>query len=204
MSDRRTAFRGDVARIKKDANAASGDLVRRLKKLTPEELLRQSPWIFDRLTLDQYRDIVAAIAPQVDLPAADAEEAADAKMQRHSLTTWWRERSVLAKSMIATIIVSAVFSVTGIVVPFAYKWRLSRMEVVRQTTPADWPMCRRLSPTTDGCVYRAAQNLNWDGVAQKLDLPAEILRRNNRHLPPEWIPANTQLVIWRERGRLED
>lgn len=204
MPDRRTTFREDVARIKIDATKASEDLIRRLKRLTPEELLRQPPRVFNQLKLDQYRDVVATIAPQVRLPASDTNEVSEKKRRSFELKTWWRERSTLAQSMIATVVVSIIFSATGVIAPLAAKWTLSRTEVVRPTVTANWPVCKRLSEYTDGCVYFPTQNLNWDWVAQKLNIPLEILRRTNRHLPWQWIPANAQLVVWRERGRLED
>lgn len=204
MPDRRTTFRENVARIETDATKASDGLVRRLKKLTPEEFLRQPPRVFNQLKLDQYRDIVATIAPRVRLPASDTNDVSKNKKRDFALKTWWRERSALARSMIAMTIVSAIFSVPGITVPLAAKWTLSRMEVVRPTVTAKWPVCKRLSEYTDGCVYYPTQDLNWDWVAQKLNIPPEILRRTNRHLPSQWIPANAQLVVWRERGRLED
>lgn len=204
MPDRRTTFRENVARIETDATKASDGLVRRLKKLTPEEFLRQPPRVFNQLKLDQYRDIVATIAPRVRLPASDTNDVSKNKKRDFALKTWWRERSALARSMIAMTIVSAIFSVAGITVPLAAKWTLSRMEVVRPTVTAKWPVCKRLSEYTDGCVYYPTQDLNWDWVAQKLNIPPEILRRTNRHLPSQWIPANAQLVVWRERGRLED
>jgi hypothetical protein len=204
MPDRRTTFRENVARIETDATNASDDLIRRLKKLTPEEFLRQPPRVFNQLKLDQYRDVVATIAPRVRLPASDTNEVSGNKTRGFALKTWWRERSALARSMIVTIIVSIIFSATGMIVPLAVKWTLSRTEIVRPTMTANWPVCKRLSEYTDGCVYYPTQDLNWDWVAQKLNIPLEILRRTNRHLPWQWIPANTQLVVWRERGRLED
>lgn len=204
MSDRRTAFRDGITRVKNDYRKASDDLVRRLKKLTPEEFLRQSPRIFDGLTLDQYRDVVATIAPQVDLPAAGANEADAAKKRLGGLTTWWRNQSAWTKSTIATIIVTAIFSVVGVITPHAFKWTLSRLEVVRPAVVTTWPVCKRLSRYTDGCVYYPVQDLNWDWVAWKLNLPVEVLRRNNPDLQQQWIPARAQLVIWRERGRLEN
>ena len=204
MPDRRTTFREDVARIKIDATKASEDLIRRLKKLTPEELLRQPPRVFNQLKLDQYRDVGATIAPRVRLPASETNDVSENKTPGFARKTWWRERSTLAQSTIMTIIVSAIFSGTGVIAPLAAKLTLSRLEVVRPAMTANWPVCRRLSEYTDGCVYYPTQDLNWDWVAQKLNVPAETLRRTNRHLPWQWIPANAQLVVWRERGRLED
>lgn len=203
MPDQRTAFRQNVARIKADATKASDDLVQRLKKLTPAEFLRQPPQIFNQIKLNQYRDIVATIAPEVRLPVPDTEVSAT-KARRFALKTWWRERSALTQSIIVTVIVSMIFSTAGVIAPLAAKWTLSRTEVVRPSTTTNWPVCKRLSEYTDGCLYYPTQDLNWDWAAWKLNMPLETLRRTNRHLPGQWIPANAQLVVWRERGRLEN
>jgi hypothetical protein len=201
MPDLRAFFRSNVRRVQDDAIKASDDLVRRLKRLTPGEFLRQSPRLFAHLTPEQYRDIVGTIAPQVRLPASPT--VVEIKRDRRKLADWWRERSVLTQSGLVTISMTLILSAIGMFAPLAVKATLGRMEVVRPTSSATWPVCKRLSEYTDGCIYYPAQDLNWDWVALKLGLPVEVLRRNNRHLTTQWVPVNAPVVIWRERGRLE-
>lgn len=203
MANLRAFFRSNVRHVQNDAIKASDELVRRLKRLTPEEFLRQSPRLFARLTQNQYRDVVATIAPQVRLPAAPPP-VAEVKRDHWTLGKWWRERSVLVQTLIVTIATTLIFTMAGVFAPLGVKATLGHMEVVRPTSTATWPVCKRLSEYTDGCIYYPSQNLNWQWVALKTGLPVENLHRTNRRINTQWLPANTPVVIWRERGRLED
>lgn len=78
------------------------------------------------------------------------------------------------------------------------------MVIVRPASTATWPSCSRLSRYTDGCVYTPTQDLNWEWVARQLDIPVEVLKRTNRHQPPQFIVGRAPLIVWRERGRLEN
>jgi len=204
MPDRRSTFQNNMNQVKADSKKASEDLVKRLKKLTPEEFLRLPPRMLNRLKLDQYRDIVASIAPEVQLSVPKSEGTASQTKRRLTLQAWWGERSATAQSLITTIILSLLFGSVGVLIVPAAKWGLSRVEVVRSATTANWPVCKRLSIYTDGCVYYPTQDLNWEWIAQKLNIPIESLQRTNRHLPTKFVPTNAQLAVWRYRGRLEN
>lgn len=201
MASARTLFRRNVAKVKADARKASAELVQRLKDMSPTEFLRQPPSVFNRLTLAQYREIVRVIDPNVKLPNPKIEFPIG---ENRSLRDWWREQSVRARSAALMAILTVVFAVVGVLTPWIWRLRLSQMDVVRPISTLTWPTCSRLSAYTDGCVYTPTQDLDWDQVARQLDMPVEILRRNNRHLPPQFIVRGAPLVIWRERGRLEN
>jgi hypothetical protein len=169
--------------------------------MSPAELLTQ-PWIvFDQLTSAQYRDVVRTVAPDVKLDEPTIETPAK---EKKTLLEWWRERSISMRSSIPTVAVTVVLAVGGILVPWAPKWTLSQIEAVRPVSTSKWPECRRLGSYTDGCIYTPTQDLNWDWVAWKLQMPKEILLRANPHLPPLFIVRRAPLVVWRERGRLEN
>lgn len=201
MADLRVWFRKNVTHVKEDAGKASAQLVQRLKQMTPAEFLRLPPNTFASLTAAQYRDIVATIAPDTKLPMPPPLEElpADTRTWRD----WWRERSTLMQVHIVTTAITVIAVGIAIAVPMAWKWTVSRMEIVRPASTATWPVCARLSPYTDGCVYHPRQNLTWDGVAQELAVSPQELYAANQHLPPQYIPANSTLAVWRHRGRLE-
>jgi hypothetical protein len=195
-------FRKHVARVKEDSKKETEQLVDDLKRKTPAEFLRLPARTFASLTTEQYRDVVRTIAPDINLPtAATADElAVKPRNDRH----WWRERSALTHMMIITVAATISFTALALASPWVWKWTLNHMEIVRPVSTATWPVCSRLSPYTDGCVYYVAQDLNWSTVAQQLGMSAQELYQANRHLPPQFIPAKSTLVVWRHRGRLEN
>lgn len=201
MADLRAWFRKNVTHVKDDADKASAQLVQRLKQMTPAEFLRLPANTFASLTAAQYRDIVATIAPDTNLqiPPPVEEPPADMRTWRD----WWRERSTLLQVSFVTVLVTMLAVATAIATPWAWKWAVSHMEIVRPVSTATWPVCARLSPSTDGCVYHPTQNLAWGRVAQQLAMSPQDLYAANQHLPPQYIPANSTLVVWRHRGRLE-
>ena len=173
----------------------------RLKRMTPAEFLRLPPKTFELLTAAQYKDIVATIAPDSRLPAPPPAE--EFPVEKRRLRDWWRERSTLTQVMAVTMATTLVVVMMAIMSPLAWKWLWGRIEIVRPMSTTTWPTCARLSHYTDGCVYYPAQNLNWVWVAQQLDISLDELYAANRHLPPQYIPAHSTLVIWRHRGHLE-
>lgn len=199
MTDLRTLFRRNVARVAAEGRAASADLIHRLKQMSAAEFLRQ-PWtVIDQLTWAQYKEIVRVVAPDVKLAAGKVEVP---EKEKRTVLDWWRERSGSFRSLVWTIAVTVAFMTIGLMAPWIHKATLSRAEVVRPSSWQAWPVCARLSAYTDGCVYTPTQDLNWDWAAWKLDMPVETLRRANPHLPSPFIIRGAPLLIWRGRGHL--
>jgi len=201
MRDLRKWFRENVARVKADSDRASKQQVERLKQMTPAEFMRLPPETFASLTAAQYRDVVAVIAPDTQLPGPPPVE--ELAPETRTWRDWWRERSTFLRVLTLTVMTTLIVVMAAISSPFAWKWLISRTEIVRPTSTATWPVCKRLSAYTDGCVYYPTQNLNWAWVAQQLAMSVDELYAANRHLPPQYIPANSTLVVWRHLGRLE-
>ena len=63
MADRRTKFRKDTAKVKRDAANESRQLMNRLKQMTPAQFVRLPARTLARLTAAQYREVVGTIAP---------------------------------------------------------------------------------------------------------------------------------------------
>lgn len=201
MIDPRALFQRNVTKVAADARQASADLVRRLKRMSSAEFLKQPASTFDHLTSAQYREIVGVIAPGVKLVQPAIENPAE---EKPTLLEWWRELSVGMRSFVLTAGFTLLFATLGTLAPSAFKWALSQTDIVRPRMPDTWPACSRLSPTTDGCIYTPTQDLNWDWVAQQLNMPVETLHRQNQHLPPQFIVRRAPVIVWRERGRLEN
>jgi hypothetical protein len=195
-------FRRNVATVVEDGRADTEALVGRLKRMTPRDLLRQGPEVWSRLTLSQYYDIVATIAPDLNFrspkkPAAETAAASD------RFLAWWRRRSTLARSFYLTTITTAIVVTVTITSWPTIVWRTAPYTLVRSEEITYWPFCGRLEWNTDGCVYIARQALNWDWIAYHLALPVEELQRTNVHLPTTQVPAGSQVIVWRGRGQLQ-
>lgn len=201
MRDLRKWFRENVARVSADSDRASRQLMERLKRMTPADFLRLPAETFASLTEAQYEEVVAVISPDTQLPKPPAAE--EIPPEARTWREWWRERSTLTRVLTLTVMTTLIIVMTGITAPLAWKWLISRLEIVRPLSTATWPVCKRLSPYTDGCLYYPTQSLNWAWVAQQLGMSVDDLYAANRHLPTQYIPANSTLVIWRHRGRLE-
>lgn len=170
--------------------------------MTAAEFLRLPAKTFALLTAAQYREVVATIAPEVSLPSPPPPQA-----QRRETTTWrerWRAWPTLVRMSLVTTATTAIFLSIAIASPSAWKWTMSRVEIVRPLSTATWPACARLSPQTDGCVYYPFQDLDWAAAAKQLAMSPQELYESNRHLPSQFIPARLPLAIWRHRGHLED
>lgn len=201
MPDLRKWFRENVAHVRADSDRASRQLMERLKRMKPADFLRLPAETFAPLTDAQYEEVVAVISPETQLPKPPSAE--EIPPEARTWREWWRERSTFTRVLTLTVMTTLIIVMTGTTAPFAWKWLRSRMEIVRPLSTATWPVCKRLSPYTDGCLYYSAQNLNWAWVAQQLDMSVDELYSANRHLPTQYIPANSTLVVWRHRGRLE-
>jgi hypothetical protein len=202
MADRRTQFREDVANVKRDANNHTKQLVQRLKQLTPAEFLRLPAKTFGFLTAAQYRDIVATIAPGTKVPVPPPAE--DVVAETATWRDLWRARSALTQMVIVTAIVTAIFTIMTIGTPWAWKSIASRTEIVRPRSTATWPRCVRLSRYTDGCVYFPTHDLQWEAVAEQLQMLLQELHDANKHLPQQFIAARAPLAIWRHRNNFKD
>lgn len=203
MAERRTEFRENVEDVKEDADKDSQRLVLRLKQMTPAEFLRLPSKTFASLTAKQYREIVAAIAPDVKIPKLPRSARYSPETSK-TLRDWWRRRSILTQMITATVAITMICVAAAIESPLAWKWILSRMELVRPHSTSNWPVCARLSEHTDGCVYYPTRDLNWSEVAGQLSMSIPEMQQTNPHLPSQFIPATAPLAIWRHRGRLEN
>jgi hypothetical protein len=195
-------FRRNVETVIEDGRADTEALVSRLKRMTPRDLLHQGPEVWSRLTVSQYYDIVATIAPDLSL-RPPREPAAETATASGRIRAWWRGRSTLARSFYLTTITTTIVVAITIAGWSRIVWITAPYALVRSEEITYWPFCGRLGWNTDGCVYVPTRALNWDWIASQLALPIDDLQRTNVHLPTTHVPAGSQVIVWRGRGQLK-
>lgn len=203
MAEGRARFMRNVRAVADEERQASARLIRRLKGLTPAQLLREPMSTVSQLSMRQYRDIVSTIAPELSLPKETSEdEALPAISLGERIHAVWRGMTTLARRLvIGTLIVVIGIPVTVLVLPWGLWW-LVPYTLVRPSDSTGWPSCRRLAWHIDGCLYHAPADLYWEWVAAQAAQPVAEIRANNRHLPAAYIPARSAVVIWHGRGQL--
>jgi hypothetical protein len=202
MPDRRSEFFTNVAKVKADAKNDAQQLLRELKLMTVAEFLRLPAKRLALLTAAQYREVVATIAPEISLSGPPPPE--HVREEVTTLRDRWLACPAIVQMILISTLMTTIFVFAAIGSPWAWKWAMSRVEIVRPRLTARWPECARLSPFTDGCVYYPAQDLDLATAADRLQMSPRELRDTNPHLPSQFVPARTPLAIWRHRGHLED
>lgn len=203
MIDPRTLFRRNVARLGDEERAASASLVARLKRLTPVELLRQPRRVFADLSIAQYREIIAAVAPEIAATLPPDEEVEVPSL----LDRWrafWARRSAFTRACLLTAVGALIGTPAIVTIGPVLAWRLAPYTLQRPVSTETWPRCGRLTGDVDGCVYVPHRDLAWPEVATATQIEVTSLRTTNGHLPQAMIPAGTTLIIWRGRGRLQE
>lgn len=202
MADPLAIFRRNVTVVMAEHRKASAALLDQLKQLTPQELLRCGPDVWSKLSIAQYREVVAAVAPQVKIPSVREEKVESRPSLAQRVRRWWHARSPLLQSVCLTAPLTTIVMVVAIAGWPALSWSIAPLTLVRPTDASNWPSCERLVWTTDGCVYIPTIDLTWDWIAWHLHMPTAQLLRINTHLPSQYAPAGSQVVVWRFRGRL--
>lgn len=201
MPDRRAAFRGNVAKIEEDARRASDALIQRLKSLTPTQFLREPRRIFDKLSLAQYWEVVAAIAPDVKIPEPTAPKERETNLLGRMME-FWKASGALARSFYVTA--AATFAITLLLLSLGPElaWKLRPYTLARFYDTNTWPACAELAWDTDGCIYEPREAMYWEWAALQTQIDVAALRRLNPDLPEAYIPAGKPIIIWRGRGQL--
>ena len=202
MADGRAIFHKDVAKVKRDAANDTRQLMSRLKQLTPAQFVRLPAKTLARLTAAQYREVVGIIAPEIGLPVPSPPP--DPGHEAPSWRERWRLLPSSAQITVITSVLTTAIVMVAVASPQVLRWTLTHIEIVRPGERGSWPRCARLSPYTDGCLYFPIYDMDWDALAEQLHIPRQQLYDDNKHLPPQFIPARAPIVIWRHRGRLVD
>lgn len=203
MTDRST-FKHHVNAVLLDDKRTTEQLIAQLKTLTPAKFVQVPRKYLERLTPEQYAEVGAHVASVV----AEAPKRKSAPPTAEPIATKRRwsmpnlqinGRSALAT--VAAIFLSITFVLTG---PAAMDQLLNHDGLTRSIYASDWSRCNRLTETSDGCVYRPSQDLNWDYVAYRLGIEKQALLNLNPSLPATHAPAGQTIVVWRYVGNLEN
>jgi hypothetical protein len=201
MPDRRATFCGHVSKVEDDDRRASDALMRRLKSLTPTHFLREPPRIFDKISVRQYKEIVATIAPEVQIPEP-AQVARDSPSFFEWFAEFWKARSALARSFYVTAAATLAFTLVLLSLGPELAWKLRPYTLARFYDTNTWPACAELAWDTDGCIYEPHEAMYWEWAALQTQIDVAALRHLNPDLPEAYIPAGKPIIIWRGRGQL--
>src|ERR1035437_8267746 len=144
MADLFGLFRKNVGIVTEDHRQATVALVRRLKHLTPEELLQRGPEVWSHLSMSQYRDVIETIAPDGHLPDVP-DVTVESVSMLETIVRWWRARTIFVQSTYLTTIITCIVVPIVIAAWPTIVWTLEPYNLVRNEDPRRWPPCGRLA-----------------------------------------------------------
>lgn len=194
-------FLKDVESATAKANAADAEVVEKLKTLSAEDFARLPRSLLNNLSDRQYQEIVHSIAPTVALKREPALVHSNRRGTKHKSLGKWVPQSAVAASL--AIVAGLLVLIVAISAGPTLEWWSYGKPLVRNASVAAWPRCPHLTSWTDGCVYRVVKGLDWAEAAYDLALPESYLRNLNQHIPWQAIPAESELIVWRERFALQ-
>lgn len=190
---------GAAARkIVQESRAARDAYIAHCKTLTPKAFLQEPPERLRRLSLDEYLGIIRTILGQpasAPIAAEPPKQAVPATSHARRLCEVWRKISPARKAAIIAVSISAAVAagprMLDMVATQERPTATGTMDVER------WHPCRRLDPRQDRCIYRTQRALYWEYVAAQLAQDVSLLRRNNRHLQGQHVPARAAVIVFR-------
>lgn len=201
MPERLSEFLTGVKAAREQSAADRKALLRRLTALNPEQFVRLPREVLQQLSDKQYDEVVEKIAPEHHLPQP-------AKVARRKRRCWsparlWNAMPASAWAAVAGLSVGLLVFIATLAVGPALEWWNYQNPPVRSVDASTWPHCARLSVWVDGCTYTAGRHLMWGETASLLAMSELQLREINRHIEQGYIPAQTTLIVWRNRGTLQ-
>ena len=201
MTSKLDVFLKDVKSATAKADAADAEVVGKLKTLSAEDFARLPRSLLSHLSERQYREIVHSIAPTVTLKREPALVHSNRPSTKHKSLGNWIPRSAVAAGL--AIVAGLLVLIVGVGAGPMLEWWSYGKPLVRSASVAAWPRCPHLTSWTDGCVYRVVKGLDWSEAAHDLALPESYLRKLNQHILSQSIPAESDLIVWRQRFPLQ-
>lgn len=200
MASHLQEFLGNVKAAREERAADQKALITRLKRLTADEFVRLPREDLQDLTTAQYDEVSQHIVPDHKLPQPLAEPSTPPQRRLRDLwkaTPSWLQAAVAAQLVGLPMLIAAL-----LVVPALHWWRY-QTPPLRSIDATTWPHCARLNEWVDGCTYMPTTALTWERAASLLAITEAELRRTNRHIHENYIPAGTTIAVWRKRGILQ-
>jgi hypothetical protein len=183
---------------------AIAELIARCRRMTPEQFASQPASVMRRLDAEQFSAIVSHITGGSQPVKVPIDKAAPGPSGASTQSTRPRQpRSFLYRMTRTSLIGGTLASIGVTAVLLTAPLLASRRPIVRPPTANDWPMCRRLTASIDGCRYRVAHRLAWQDAARWLAIPEAELRRMNHAPGAAALQAGQHLIVWRGLGQLK-
>lgn len=195
-------FLNDVRSTREQQATERADWLERLRAMTPEQFVRVPREELQELTSVEYSEIVRQIAPDNRLP--ELPEAREESNKWRAILPWIAVPIGFRAALLGLIAGLLVLTASLAIGPGIDRWQY-RTPPVRTVDALRWPTCARLNSWVDGCVYTPSTNTAWDRAADLLQMSEIELRQNNRHIHNQtYIPRRTMLIVWRDRGKLQE
>lgn len=197
----RMNYQQNLNRAAKARLEGQGEIYQRLRNLPLEEMAKVSPSDFACLSESQLHSLLG-----VRHPADNGSTAGGIRKPVKSSPWLWHVKWLTLRfppTVVASAFASAVlvFGVCSSLLMEAVKPTFQ--DAPRRSSDfSNWPVCPRLSPETNGCIYEVQRSLAWDDAAYFLKMPVAALRARNGHLSdfPDSLPSGSQIIVWRGRN----
>lgn len=191
---------------KKDHDAGRIELLGELKRIPKSEFHNVDPALLSRLMPEQRAKLFA----QTDRNhrwADNPKKPAKHRNKTHLLRRMCNDLPLTVRSQLAGLLITSVLSGLTVFI-LNHEDKISANFKHAKTLPVNtstWPLCNRLTPYTDGCVYTVTSAISWRSAADALDFDAATLASRNGHLKNRaMLQRGDRLTVWRGQIPLEN
>lgn len=183
-----------LAAAASNGNRAKRRLAAELATMTPEQLRKVKPEAFARLGLAGLQLFAVASKSMRTVEPRPTKTARPAKQDGPLVRArrWWHFAHPLTKCLLVMTVCGGVGGAAAHLGGTAVDYFESHQtEVI-----GGWPVCRRLDPAADRCVYRALSNtLTIDRIVGMTGIPGDVIVAWNRHLDFRYALPRGSLVV---------
>ncbi len=179
----------------RNGNRAKRRLAANLAGMTPAQLLKVKPEAFARLGPAGLQLFAVATRTMRTVEAAPTKTAWPVKQDGPlvRMRRWWHFAQPLTKCLLVMTVCGVVGGAAAYLGETAVDYFQSRQtEVI-----GGWPVCQRLDPTADRCVYRTmSDTLTIDRIVAMTGISGDAVVASNRHLDLRYsLPRGSFVVI---------
>ena len=208
MTANNERLRDLMALATKDLRQGRSELLEALKHIPVRELHNADPTLFTRLTPDQRAELFSRMAqhPRHSGPAYSISGRRPRPRSPSVIRRFWNRLPLTGRSQLVGLFAVSLLACLSVMIFSSEDPRAGAVVPAAISGKVEtWPVCRRLAPTRDACIYVVSDGLSWDQAAQQLDQNLAELMNANRHLADRSrLYQGDRLIIWRNRIRLEN